>query len=593
MAPLDDGWQVVRRKLSKKAKMELRSMIVWGLPPSTDPRLFHEQLGVSDVVECYWRAMGAQRHMVVAFPSVVSKSALERAVRDKCGQWFGIKVAKYTRTWKVRRRHRMAPSPALDQEARAPPPVNEYELLEKAGAIPKPAGRRRYERKLLMRRIAYGGGGRRWRGRATRAKLAKQLRKDTIRVGSLNADGGLQDSCGEYEEYARKCSFDVLAIQETRLKQKANLAVQGYKVFRPDSKFHDEEHGVIMLVANHLAVGAVKEKCSFANQLWVRIAGVKGKRDMVVCSAYMPQERRSAEARKSAFEALQATVKEYEQDCDVVILGDLNAKLGSAKNDREAQLLGRHGEPGQRTQNGKLLLKMMVSSGMTSLAGQAAPPESLTQTAECGFWWTRFDKVTKKPHAIDYVLVSACLQGSDAKFWVDYTDLNSDHHLIGADVPSPRAVARARRRKKKKRRFKMEVMIQKSSKEEDIQVAEAMRELYSGALREAFKGFTKELLDTKRCSGCASTQCTCEGVAECMRRFKAAAEKSVGSTVVGKRFSRRWYDSEVRDAVKARRAAYADYLLDTSRAKWAEYAAQRRGCRKLIKKSGTKTGSSS
>ena len=96
----------------------------------------------------------------------------------------------------------------------------------------------------------------------------------------VNVQGGLVHSIGEYEDYARSRRFDVLALQETRLKPTTKLVARGYKVFRPEPDREDEQHGVMFLVATHLAVGATVEKTAADNQLWLRLSGVQGKRDL-------------------------------------------------------------------------------------------------------------------------------------------------------------------------------------------------------------------------------------------------------------------------------------------------------------------------
>ena len=136
-----------------------------------------------------------------------------------------------------------------------------------------------------------------------------------------------------------------------------------------------------------------------------------------------------------------------------MVLGDFNAKVKKARNADELRILGGYCEPGKRTPNGVLLLQVMVEAGLVSLAGQSRPPSSVPTAAKAGYWWTRRDPKTKVKHTIDYVLVSKGLNGIVTRFWVDYTDLNSDHQLIGAEIDCPRKVVRKRDQKKSRRRL--------------------------------------------------------------------------------------------------------------------------------------------
>jgi hypothetical protein len=114
----------------------------------------------------------------------------------------------------------------------------------------------------------------------------------------------------------------------------AKLAANYYKIIRQESKFEDEKTGVIFLVAAHLATAVMKESCAVPNQLWIRITGTGGKRDLFVCSAYMPQETALKAERETAFCALHASAKAFGDQGDVAVLGDLNAKLSSSPPQR-------------------------------------------------------------------------------------------------------------------------------------------------------------------------------------------------------------------------------------------------------------------
>ena len=65
--------------------------------------------------------------------------------------------------------------------------------------------------------------------RAAKARLGEELAPgNTIRVGCLNAQGGMTSDIGEYEEFANKRGYDVLAIQESRLDPVFKLTAKAY-----------------------------------------------------------------------------------------------------------------------------------------------------------------------------------------------------------------------------------------------------------------------------------------------------------------------------------------------------------------------------
>ena len=543
--------------------------------------------------------------MVVEFATRLALQAREHHVRTACAQ-MGVKVAMHTRDWRTRVTQRQLSCKGL--------PANRYTLIdgvrtqvarrptknftrERAEAaerrrkqqhdrylMPPPAPRPVSNNAVSM--VDRSGDAEVSKGvakRAARAALEKELvRVDTIQLGSLNVRGGMANDIGEYEDYAIKKGYDVFAIQECRLDPSTRLTAKGYKVIRQEAEIEDADHGVLFLVANHLAVGVTREKSKSPNQLWIRLTGMGTKKDVLMCSAYMPQENAAVKVRTTTFQTLLDSVKAYAAVGEVVVMGDLNAKVMGAVNAQELRLLGEHCEPGKRKGNGSLLMRVMMAANLVSLAGQARPPSSVPLAAEAGYWWTRKDPKSKRLHAIDYILASRSLTGEGTNFWVDYTDLNSDHQLIGAEIQCPRKVVRRRGRKTPRRRFKMGAMIQKSSSAADVKAAEEARANYEACLGDSFTGFEPGSQQADKCD-CAG-DCVCMGVGDFVCRTMRAAEQSAGSVEVGRKFSRSWFDDEVKQAIADRRAAHAAFMQSESEEAWAEFSRRRRLCARLTKR---------
>jgi len=597
------GWRQVQKRKQRKDHLDRRCLIVWGLPGKADAGRFSVRLGGK--VTCWWRGRGSKKHMVVEFATNMALQAREEQVRTACAQ-MGVKVAKKTRNWRTREAHRRLSCEGL--------PANRFTLidgvrtrvarrpgkkitLERAAAaekrrrqqndrylMPPPAPRPRPNNLVPpMERPGDAEVSKGHAKRAAKAALEKELvRVDTIRVGSLNIRGGMVNDIGEYEEYALKKGYDVLAIQECRLDPSTKLTAKGYKVMRQEAEIEDADHGVLFLVANHLAVGVTREKSKLPNQLWIRLTGMGTKKDMFLCSAYMPQENATVKVRTSTFQTLLDSAKAYAAVGEVVVTGDLNAKVMGAVNAQELRLLGEHCEPGKRKGNGSLLMRVMMEANLVSLAGQVRPPSSVPLAAEAGYWWTRKDPKSKRLHTIDYILVSRSLTGEGTDFWVDYTDLNSDHQLIGAEIGCPRKVVRRRGRKTPRRRFKMGAMIQKSSSVADVRLAEEARASYQACLGDSFAGFKPGAQQADKCD-CAG-DCVCVGVGDFVRRTMRAAERSAGSVEVGRKFSRSWFDDEVKQAIADRRAAHAVFMQSGSEVAWTEYDRRRRLCVRMTKR---------
>ena len=220
------------------------------------------------------------------------------------------------------------------------------------------------------------------------------------------------------------------------------------------------------------------------DQLWIRLKGTAGSSDLFMCSAHMPQESASLESRKGAFNTLDASAARYSSLGEVAVLGDLNARPGAPRSEKERSLLGKHGEPTPRTGNGELMVQFMVKRGMVSLIGQTPPP--FKATGGTGYWYTRYDKPRDVKHAIDHALVSANIAALHPKFRVDYTHLESDHHALRISLPCPRRVKRMKCKKHRRTVFCLEKMIARSSQKDDVDAAESYRANYARRLRDHF-----------------------------------------------------------------------------------------------------------
>ena len=509
--------------------------------------------------------------MVMKWDNPAHKSWTKDAVLKACSE-LGLKVARHNRTWAVRQEHRELRS---QKEAHPLPigekPANPYANLTQEEVHPDgvPTGSASAPRPKTGR---------------INPEFAKRLRKMTkLKVGSLNIQG-LTHKVAELECFLSKEKVDVCAVQETKLKAGREIQVKGFRVFYQDVKFQNKEGdgGVVTLVAEHLAAAVSKEPCTVPNQLWIRLAGTDSRNDLLICSAYMPGEGENKETREKAFEALsEAVCKHQAQSSDVVLLGDLNAKLGRSRDDddRLKKLIGQHTGPAARTSNGALLTGVISKAGLVNLGGQRAPPVG----PFADFWFTRKDPVTGALHAIDYALVSERLS-ERASFWVDYKQVTgmSDHQFIGTLIPCPRKIVRRRGRRRARRRFQLEKMIQRSSKEADVEAAKNAKGKYQECLAKAFEGYDPTHPPAACPRNCGIADCACAGVADFIERTEKALEESVGSKISGGRFTRGWFDDEVKNAIKKRREAHARYLQCDSSENWKEFCRLRKLAKRMV-----------
>jgi hypothetical protein len=209
-------------------------------------------------------------------------------------------------------------------------------------------------------------------------------------------------------------------------------------------------------------------------------------------------------------------------------------------------------------------------------------PEHDCIPGELDFWFTR-KQGEDSASTLDYMLASSKLGRTTESFKVDYMNLASDHFLLTALIWSPRERVRKRGQKKSQRRFKLEKLIPKSSKAEHTDAADAAKKLYQDELTTAFAGFDTADFNNATCPAkCGTANCCCAVAANFVRRTNAACEQSVGSASSGGKFSREWFDDEVREKIKERRAAHAQWLKDDDEATWKTYARARRACKRFV-----------
>ena len=208
------------------------------------------------------------------------------------------------------------------------------------------------------------------------------------------------------------------------------------------------EGGVGILVSLHLDPLITRLEPRRKNQLWLKLRGTAGHRDLYICSAYMPQESAPKLERTTAWEELHESARFYGLKGKVVLAGDLNARLGLPTTAKEAAAIGPYAA-GRVSANGKLLLDLLCTLKMRTMAGFSKPPTKKG-------WATRTDPVTGDTSLIDYILVpQKDHQARRSAFSVDETSLDSDHHLLRAYVSCPRKLPKKKKRRQV-RRFRVE-----------------------------------------------------------------------------------------------------------------------------------------
>jgi exonuclease III len=394
-----------------------------------------------------------------------------------------------------------------------------------------------------------------------RTSLKQRLK---LRVGALNVDGGLFDNIKELTEHFKTHKYDIVGLSETRFgKRKRTPKVDDYVAHWLDN--HKGSGGVGILVRTHISGCVTRETSTHANQLWVKIHGTSGERDMYVCATYMPQSNDTG--AEEAYKALEASITKYASLGSILILGDMNARLGNPNSDRDQELQGKHCE-GQENTNGTRLKVLLDNEHLYNLGGQAAPGPA--EAYGNPYWFTRRDPRSGAQTAIDYIIVGRSIMATGPPtFGVDYTDLCTDHHLVWATLVSPRHSGQ-RTKPKKTTRILFEQLAQQET-----------QLLFEKALQ---KEFGNNYDPSTLCLDQEDKKERAESViANFVGRFLGALTSTVGTSSVCKGKSRSWYTSTVREAINARRAQYKTWRMTRSNEDHTQWVKLRATARKVVR----------
>ena len=578
-APVEEGWQQVQNRRKRASDLaDSRSVVVWGvrdLPLPAAWKLLCAPLGPVPTACVAGLEVNETKRgplLTVEFTSERNRDVHLRGIEQAC-EARGWKALS-SRTYSRRALHRVARNSkskvVLDCNNRFAPLSNPLEVVS-AGEV----------------EVAPRLTGNKARRAVKQAPKTKNL--SSILFGSLNVQGGLFTKCGELEEYILAKGVDILALQETRLKpegQEPNFA--GYKLYHKANAAG--YGGVGFLVVKHLTPLITELPMTHPDQYWLSLRGTGGQQNLCICSAYMPQESASAAARSSAWEAMLESTLTLQSTNAVVIAGDLNARMRKAHIRENGVLLNKF-DHGKLSGNGKLLVKLLREASMISLGPLSRPGEP-----NCKFWYTRHDPKTGTKSQIDHILMSHSQAKSfEADFHVDYTSLDTDHHLCLAKVLAPKKPQPARDRKVK--RFLVEKLgkVQSfsgqgemgiSAEEEASRLVDPEVSYDSKYANELALAFGDEYSPEVIAGEAPDLRCKAETVAaDFVKRLEVALEASVGSKTVSKKFSRPWFCDSVKKAIQDRRKAYAEFRESGLKRDWDKYCVLRKSVRILVRAS--------
>ena len=249
--------------------------------------------------------------------------------------------------------------------------------------------------------------------------------KQKMRVGCWNVQtlyqtGRMPQLVKEFDNY----NLDILGVSEVRWTGtgKRRLASGHTVVFSGRS---DDQHseGVALLLNRQTEKALLGWKPFGSRLLKARFHSKYTKLSVLVC--YAPTEDANAEVRDAFYDQLQTAVESVHAHDMLLILGDLNAKVGSDNTGRE-HVMGKHGI-GTINDNGERLADFCEENNLL-IGGTLFQHKHIHKTT-----WTSPDGTTKKQ--IDHVTINRRWRSSlqDIRAYRG-ADVASDHTLVLAVV---------------------------------------------------------------------------------------------------------------------------------------------------------------
>ena len=149
-------------------------------------------------------------------------------------------------------------------------------------------------------------------------------------------------------------------------------------------------------------------------------------RNVSIIQCYAPTNTAELEAKEEFYEQLQAVMDKVPKRDIIILMGDMNAKVGRDNRGKE-RIMGQHGADATMNENGELLTDFCEANEMV-IGGSLFPHRDCHKVT-----WVSPDQRTH--NQIDHVIISRRWRSSLQDVRVKRgADVGSDHHLLMAKV---------------------------------------------------------------------------------------------------------------------------------------------------------------
>jgi exonuclease III len=170
----------------------------------------------------------------------------------------------------------------------------------------------------------------------------------------------------ELAEEIAKTQIDILAIQEVRWPGKGQIKKKDYQFFYSGTKEKTGQAGTGFLIMKKMQKHIISYELHNERLCKLRIKGKYNNITMI--NVYAPTEDKTEEIKEQFYDDLQSMVDKVPKSDLIIILGDVNAKLG--KEPAYQKITGKHTLHEETNRNGEFLCDFAAANNMIVMSTQ-------------------------------------------------------------------------------------------------------------------------------------------------------------------------------------------------------------------------------
>ena len=162
--------------------------------------------------------------------------------------------------------------------------------------------------------------------------------KNSIKMASFNINKNFSVKCNDEILVELVNKVDIMCIQETWLTANQSIQIAGYEYFRSDrrkTKYSKTKGntggGVVILYKQEIKPGITKITTNNTESLWVKLDkyffGLH--KDIYLACCYIPPSDSFIHKNYDMFDILNNEIIQFSHKGNIVILGDLNSRIGN------------------------------------------------------------------------------------------------------------------------------------------------------------------------------------------------------------------------------------------------------------------------